>query len=47
VTPLKKRAKHTVPLLALTATPAAAAAATPAASATSKYSASEKVNPQL
>jgi hypothetical protein len=44
VTPLKKRAKHTVPLLALTATPTAAAAATQAASAASKYSASKKVN---
>jgi len=44
VKPLKKTAKHTVPLLALTATPTAKAAATPAASATNKYSASEKVN---
>jgi len=47
VTPLKKRAKHTVPVFALTATPTAAVVATPAASAASKYSASEKVNPQL
>jgi len=47
VTPLKKRAKHTVPVFALTATPTAAAAATQAASAASKYSASKKVNPPL
>jgi len=47
VTPLKKTAKHTVPVFALTATPTAAAAATPAASAASKYSASKKVNPPL
>jgi hypothetical protein len=47
VTPLKKKAKHTVPVLALTATPTVVAAVTPAASAASKYSASEKVNPPL
>jgi hypothetical protein len=47
VTPLKKMAKHTVPVFALTATPTAAAVATPAASAASKYSASKKVNQPL
>jgi len=47
VQPLKKTAKHTVPVLVLRATPTAKAAATPAASATNKYSASEKVNQPL
>jgi hypothetical protein len=47
VKPLKKTAKHTVPVLALTATPTAAAAATPAANATNKYSASKKINQLL
>jgi hypothetical protein len=41
--PLKKRAKRTVPIPALTATPTAAAVATPAASAASKYSTSKRL----
>jgi len=45
--PLKKTAKHIVPVLALTDTPTAKAAAIQAASATNKYSASEKVNHPL